>query len=132
MPVGVLFAPLIPAINDHEMEAVLEAARGAGAESAGYVLLRLPHELKTLFDDWLHSHFPDRAGHVQSLLRQLRGGALNDSRFGHRMRGEGVFADLYSRRLARLCEKLGLNRTRRALVTTRFRPPRLDGQLDLF
>lgn len=132
VPVGVLFAPLIPAINDHEMEAVLEAARGAGAESAGYVLLRLPHELKTLFDDWLHSHFPDRAGHVQSLLRQLRGGALNDSRFGHRMRGEGVFADLYSRRLARLCEKLGLNRTRRALVTTRFRPPRLDGQLDLF
>jgi DNA repair photolyase len=94
VPVGVLFAPLIPALNDHELERVLEAARAAGAESAGYVLLRLPLELKALFEDWLHSHFPDRATHVLSLLRQLRGGQLNDSRFGHRMRGQGVFADL--------------------------------------
>ncbi len=133
VPVGVLFAPLIPAINDHEMEKVLEAAQTAGAETAGYVLLRLPRELRALFEDWLVAHYPDRAGHVLSLLRQLRGGELNDSRFGHRMRGEGVFADLYSQRLRRCCERLGLNRNRRQLVTTAFRPPgRDDGQLALF
>lgn len=124
VPVGVLFAPLIPAINDHEMEQVLEASRQAGATQAGYVLLRLPHELRQLFADWLDSHFPERAAHVHSLLRQMRGGALNDSQFGRRMRGQGVFADLYSQRLKRICARLGLNRERLALNTTAFRPPR--------
>lgn len=124
VPVGVLFAPLIPAINDHELERVLEASRQAGATQAGYVLLRLPNELKQLFADWLDSHFPDRAAHVHSLLRQMRGGALNDSQFGRRMRGQGVFADLYSQRLKRICARLGLNRERLALNTTAFRPPR--------
>ena len=123
VPVGVLFAPLIPAINDHELERVLEAARQAGASQAGYVLLRLPHELKQLFGDWLDSHFPDRAAHVHSLLRQMRGGALNDSRFGRRMRGQGPFADLYSQRLKRICTRLGMNQERLALNTSAFRPP---------
>lgn len=132
IPVGVLFAPLIPALNDHDMEAVLEAAHAAGAESAGYVLLRLPHELDALFTDWLERHYPDRARHVLSLLAQMRGGRSNDPRFGHRMRGNGVFADLYRQRMHRSCERLGLNRTRRELDTTRFRPPRDDsGQLSL-
>lgn len=132
IPVGVLFAPLIPALNDHEMEAVLEAAHVAGAESAGYVLLRLPHELEALFTDWLESHYPGRARHVLSVLAQMRGGRGNDPRFGHRMRGNGVFADLYRQRMHRCCERLGLNRTRRKLDTTRFRPPREDsGQLSL-
>lgn len=124
VPVGVLFAPLIPAINDHELERVLEAARQAGATQAGYVLLRLPHELKQLFGDWLDCHFPDRSAHVLSLLRQLRGGALNDSQFGRRMRGQGVLADLYSQRLKRICTRLGMNQERLALNTSAFRPPR--------
>ena len=137
VPVGVLFAPLIPAINDHELERVLEASRAAGAETAGYVLLRLPYELKELFADWLESHFPDRAARVMSLLRQLRGGKTNDTRFGHRMRGEGVLADLYSQRLRLACEKLGLNRTRRELNTRAFKPPGTPSgepprQMDLF
>lgn len=132
VPVGVLFAPLIPALNDHELERVLEAARAAGAESAGYVLLRLPLELKALFEDWLHSHFPDRASHVLSLVRQLRGGQLNDSRFGHRMRGQGVFADLYRQRMQRTCERLGLNRKHLPLNTEAFRPPARGPQMNLF
>lgn len=133
VPVGVLFAPLIPALNDHELERVLEAAHAAGAEAAGYGLLRLPRELRQLFEDWLVTHYPDRAAHVLSLLRQMRGGELNDSRFGHRMRGDGVFAGLYRQRLQRCCERLGLNRMRRELNTARFRPPARDaGQLALF
>ncbi len=133
VPVGVLFAPLIPAVNDHEMEAVLAAGREAGAESGGYVLLRLPRELKEIFGDWLQTHCPDRARHVLSVLAQTRGGRLNDPRFGHRMRGEGAFAEIYRQRFARACERLGLNRTRRALDVTRFRPPRRETpQLSLF
>lgn len=132
VPVGVLFAPLIPALNDHELERVLEAACKAGADTAGYVLLRLPHELKTLFEDWLHSHFPDRAGHVLSLLRQLRSGHLNDSRFGHRMRGQGVYAELYRQRMQRACTRLQLNRNRHPLNTEAFRPPARGPQMNLF
>lgn len=135
VPVGVLFAPLIPALNDHEMEAVLGAARAAGAQAAGYGLLRLPHELKDIFGDWLARHFPDRAGHVHSLLRQLRSGSLNDSRFGSRMHGEGVFAELYRQRLQRLIHKLGFVGMPRPLNTALFTPPAAaptSGQLPLF
>lgn len=131
VPVGVLFAPLIPAINDHEMEAVLAAARQAGAECAAHVLLRLPHELKALFEDWLNSHFPDRAAHVLSLLRQMHGGELYDSRFGQRMRGEGVFADLYSQRMRKATARLGLDQRRR-LNTAAFHPPTDGRQMTLF
>jgi DNA repair photolyase len=90
VPVGVMVAPVIPWINDHALEAVLEAAHAAGADSAGYVLLRLPHEVAPLFRDWLQAHHPDRAVHVMSTVQQLRGGKDYDSAFGKRMRGEGV------------------------------------------
>lgn len=133
VPVGVLFAPLIPALNDHEMEAVVEAAHAAGAHDAGYALLRLPHELAGLFEDWLATHAPDRAARVMSRIAELRGGKTNDPRFGHRMRGEGVIAQLYSQRMRRLRARLGMGRMRRGLDTTLFRPPRPDSpQLALF
>ncbi|GAB3271456.1 PA0069 family radical SAM protein [Parahaliea aestuarii] len=109
VPVSVLFAPVIPAINDSEMETLLQAAREAGADRAAYILLRLPLEVRDLFFEWLHQHYPQRAGHVISLLRQCRGGTDYDSRFGHRMRGSGVFAELLSQRFRLSCKKLGLN-----------------------
>lgn len=123
VPVGVLFAPLIPALNDHELERVLERAAQAGAQNAGYVLLRLPHELADLFPEWLERAEPGRAAHVMSVLRQMRGGRDYDSRFGHRMRGEGVFADLYARRFRLAAARLGLDRARTALRCDRFVPP---------
>lgn len=132
IPVGVLFAPIIPALNDHEMEAVLSAAANAGARHAGYVVLRLPHELKTLFADWLGQHYPDRAKHVLARLAELRDGQLNDARFGHRMRGQGVYAALYRQRLWQTCRRLGLNESRLVLDTTRFQPPARHGQMALF
>lgn len=125
VPVGAMFAPVIPWVNDSELEAVLEAVAGAGADSAGYVLLRLPHEVAPLFRDWLQTHLPDRAGHVMSTLRQLRGGKDYDAAFGKRMRGEGVYADLLAKRFA-----LALKRQRFAersyagLDCSRFVPPR--------
>ncbi len=93
VPVGVLIAPVIPAINDHEIPAILDAARGAGAIFASMVLLRLPYGLKSLFEEWLRRHFPDRAGKVLHQLEAMRGGRLNDPRFGSRMRGEGILAE---------------------------------------
>lgn len=134
VPVGVMCAPLIPALNDHELEAVVTAAHEAGAATAGYVVLRLPYELEGLFTDWLARHQPGRASHVMSLIKQLRGGRSNDSRFGHRMRGSGVLADLYGQRLRRLCARLGMNDGRRlALDCSAFRPPAANpGQMALF
>ena len=133
IPTGAMFAPAIPALNDHEMEAVLEAAADAGARHAGWTLLRLPHEIKDLFKEWLAVHAPGRAEHVVSLIRQSRGGRENDPRFGHRFRGEGEYAGLLARRFGLACHRLGLNRQRLALDTTRFRPPvRVGDQLDLF
>ena len=133
IPVGVLFAPLIPALNDHDMEAVFAAARAQGAESAGYALLRLPHELAEMFPQWLKTHVPGRAEHVMSIIRQMRGGKAYNAEFGSRMRGEGLFADLYAKRAELALHKLGFNRTRRVLNTEAFRPPREDkAQLDLF
>lgn len=133
VPVGVLCAPLIPALNDHELEAVVQAAHDAGADTAGYVVLRLPRELEGIFTDWLQRHRPDSARHVMSLVAQLRGGKTYDSRFGHRMRGTGVLADLYSQRLQRLCARLGLVGRRRTLNCAAFRPPPAQaGQLALF
>ena len=124
VPVSVLCAPMIPMINDAELEQLLEAARDAGAHSAGYVLLRLPLEIAELFEDWLRAHFPQRAEHVMSLVRQCRGGANYDSRFGARMRGEGPFADLLARRFQVACKRLGLNRRElRGLDCQRFAPP---------
>lgn len=130
VPVGVLCSPMIPMINDMELERLLEAAKGAGAQSAGYMLLRLPREVGPLFEEWLAAHYPERAEHVLSLIRQSRGGALYDSRFGQRFTGEGAFAELLAQRFALASKRLGLNR--RAgfnLDCSQFAPP--GGQLSL-
>ena len=110
IPTGVMAAPMIPALNDHELESILEAAAQNGAGNAGYVLLRLPHEVAPLFVEWLRAHYPDRAEHVLSLLRQLRGGELYDSQFGSRQRGFGPFAALLKARFQKARRKLGLDR----------------------
>lgn len=130
VPVGVLCSPMIPMINDSELEHLLEAASDAGALSAAYMLLRLPLEVAPLFEQWLQDHYPQRATHVLSLIRQSRGGDLYDSRFGARMRGEGVFADLLAQRFSKAIRRLGLNpREGQALDCTSFCPP--GGQLSL-
>jgi DNA repair photolyase len=122
VPVGVMVAPTIPALTDPELEAILEASRDAGATNAGYVLLRLPHEIKQLFRDWLANHYPDRAGHVMSLMQQMHGGRDYDAAYGKRMRGAGVFAQLLERRFALAHARLGYGRSP-ALRTDLFRPP---------
>ena len=134
VPVGVMFAPVIPALNDHEMEAVLEAAARAGAGCAGYVLLRLPGEVRDLFYEWLKLHYPERANRVRNRIRELRGGRDNDPRFGHRMRGQGPWALLLRRRFAEACRRNGLQNGRRApLATGHFRAPgRAPGQMELW
>jgi DNA repair photolyase len=133
VPVGVMVAPVIPFLTDSELEPILEAAAEAGAQSAGYVLMRLPWELKELFKDWLEQHFPLKAAHVMSRVRQMRAGRENDPAFGSRMRGEGLLAELLEKRFDIACSRLGLNRQRRAaLDITRFRPPSTGPQLDLF
>jgi DNA repair photolyase len=131
VPVGVLTAPMIPAVNDAELEQLLEAAAQAGARSAGYVLLRLPHEVRQLFRDWLEQTLPLRAAHVMSLIQQARGGRDNDPRFGARMRGEGPWAAMLRARFLLACRRLGLNSARAAeLDTNAFRPPGGSGQLE--
>jgi len=108
IPTSVLMAPLIPAINDAEIEAVLEAAADAGASHAHYIFLRLPHEVKNLFIEWLGAHFPDRAAHVMSLVRQASGSRDHDSRFGVRQTGRGAYADMLGRRFRGACKRHGL------------------------
>ncbi|WP_312798883.1 PA0069 family radical SAM protein [Pseudomonas sp.] len=132
VPVGVMCAPIIPMINDRELEHLLEAAHDAGARSAGYVLLRLPREVAPLFEEWLEAHYPQRAAHVMSLIRQSRGGEVYDSRFTTRMHGEGVFADLLEQRFRIALRRLGLNRreARISLDCTQFSPP--GQQMPLF
>jgi DNA repair photolyase len=128
VPVGVLVAPVIPAITDHEIEDIMGAAKAAGATRAGYVLLRLPHELKIIFRDWLAEHYPDRAKHVMSLINQSRGGKDYDSQFGTRMRGTGPYAQLLRTRFDLAKRKLGFAgaEERYELNTKLFRPPTPD------
>jgi DNA repair photolyase len=123
VPVGVMVAPVIPVLTDHELESILEAAAGAGARRAAYVMLRLPFEVDALFQQWLRSHAPLKAEHVMARIRDLRGGRDNDPRFGSRMRGEGVYAGLFSKRFEVACRRYGLNRERVELDTSRFVPP---------
>ncbi|MGD0103682.1 MAG: PA0069 family radical SAM protein [Rhodopila sp.] len=123
VPVGVLAAPMIPALNDAEMEKILEASARAGARHAGYVLLRLPLELRQMFEEWLQTHFPDRARHVLSLIRQTRAGQLNDPRFHHRFTGQGVYADLLARRFTRAARQFGFGEVRTQLDCQRFAVP---------
>jgi len=118
VPVGVLLAPMIPALNDHEMEQLLEAAAQNGAGSAAFMMLRLPHELGRLFEDWLREHYPARADRVLNLLRDARGGRLNDPRFGHRMRGHGPYADLLAARFRAACRRHGIRDGRDADLDT--------------
>jgi DNA repair photolyase len=129
IPVGVLVAPVIPSLTDHELEHILRAARAAGATSAGYVLLRLPLELKDLFREWLTEHYPDRAAHVMSLINQSRDGKDYQSEFGTRMVGTGVFAQLLSKRFEVAKRKLALEdgEGRHELRTDLFRPPCASG-----
>ena len=132
VPVGFLTAPLIPALNDDEMETLLETAANAGAGNAGYVLLRLPLEIKALFEEWLEAHFPDRKARVLKLVRETRGGKLYENAWHLRQRGRGVYADLLQRRFALACKRLHLNRGVWSLDTAQFRPPKSPGaQLDL-
>jgi DNA repair photolyase len=137
VPCGVMVAALIPALNDQTLEDVLEAAAGAGAAEAAYVILRLPNELKVLFKEWLAAHYPQRADHVISIVRQMRGGRDNDPRFGERMTGTGNYADLIEKRFGIACRRFGLNdhgagRKRPELDCTLFRPPSRGGQFALF
>jgi DNA repair photolyase len=132
VPAGVMFAPVIPALNDEEMESVLGAAAEAGAQSAGYVLLRLPLEIKDLFREWLHANEPGRAAHVMSLIRQMRGGKDYDSQWHTRMKGTGAYAEMIAQRFHLAVKRLGLNREQIPLVLNRFkRPPQLGEQLAL-
>ncbi|MDF8362306.1 PA0069 family radical SAM protein [Achromobacter anxifer] len=123
VPVGVLVAPIIPFINDESMEHILQESKAAGAHYASYTVLRLPWEVKTLFEDWLNAHFPDRAQRVLHRIEDLRNGRRNDPNFGSRMRGTGVWADLLRQRFTIATRKLGLNRHRLALDCDRFLPP---------
>jgi DNA repair photolyase len=133
VPVGVLASPMIPGLNDAELEAILAAAAAAGARSAGYILLRLPHELKELFTEWLESNYPLRAKHVLSLIRQSRGGRLYDGTFGARMRGSGPHAEMLRRRFEIACRRSGLDDAPAPLDTALFRVPAAPGdQLRLF
>lgn len=125
VPAGVLVAPIIPALNDRDMEAVLEQAAEAGASCAGYTVLRLPYELKALFREWLAHHAPQRAAHVMSLVQQMNDGRDYDSNFATRMRGQGVFAEVLRKRFEIACRRHSFGRARELqLDTSRFVPPR--------
>ncbi|MCC6948118.1 MAG: PA0069 family radical SAM protein [Bradyrhizobiaceae bacterium] len=133
VPTAVMVAPIIPAINDNEIERILDAAAAAGATEAGYVMLRLPLEIKDLFREWLTEHFPDKAKHVISLVRDLHGGKDYDATFGKRQTGTGPYAWSIGRRFELACRRLGINRRRLRLNNSLFRPPlRRGSQLDLF
>lgn len=135
VPVGVGFSPVIGGLNDHEMEEVLECAYAAGAREAMMVVLRLPREIAGLFEEWLAAARPDRAKRVMSLVRQMRGGRVNDASFGARMVGAGPVAEMLHRRFSLACTRIGLNRTHGRLRTDLFRPPPqavATPQLDLF
>jgi DNA repair photolyase len=123
VPCGVLASPMIPGLNDHELEGILAAAAEAGASFAGIILVRLPHELKEVFGAWLSEHEPTRAAKVLSLIRQARGGKLYDAKFGERMRGEGPYAAMLSRRFEVACRRHGFDRERPKLDTSSFRVP---------
>lgn len=134
VPVGVLVAPVIPFLTDHQIEPVLEAAWAHGARQAGYVLLRLPWEVKDIFREWLERNYPLKAKHVMGRVHAMRGGRDNDPAFGSRMRGEGELARLLAQRFKQACGRLGFNAAsrNRALDTTQFRRPERTGQLSLF
>ena len=134
VPVGVVVAPVIPFLTDHQIEEVLEAAWARGAREAGYILMRLPWEIKALFRDWLERHYPLKAKHVMSRVHQMRGGRDNDPEFGTRMTGSGELAELLEQRFTIACRRHGFNigRGNAALDTTQFRVPGAGRQMALF
>jgi DNA repair photolyase len=133
VPASVMVAPVIPALNDMEIERILDAAHAAGVREAGYVLLRLPLELRDLFREWLKENYPHREEHVFKLIRDMRGGKDYDSTWGKRMKGSGPYAWMIGRRFEMACEKLGLNEAKSKLTTEHFRHPRPNSaQLSLF
>jgi DNA repair photolyase len=132
IPATVMVAPIIPAINDMEIEAILKAAFAAGAREAGYVLLRLPLEVRDIFKEWLETDYPDRAAKVMSLIRSTRDGRDSDSTWGRRMTGSGPYAWTIGRRFELACQRIGLNVNRRKLAVDKFtRPPQPGEQLTL-
>jgi len=132
IPVSVMAAPVIPGLNDHEIERILDSAKAAGADAAGYVMLRLPIEVSPLFRDWLLRHYPDRYRHVMSLVRSMRGGKDYDAEFGTRMRGTGPYAWQIARRFDLTAKRLGLNQRKAPLRIDQFVPPHGEGvQLSL-
>lgn len=131
VPVTLMLAPVIPALTDHEIERILEAAAAAGADRATWVLLRLPHEVAPLFREWLDAHYPQRAARVMSLVRQSRGGRDYDAAWGRRQRGTGEYAGLIARRFAVARRRAGFGEGERQLDTSRFRRPHPAGQLAL-
>lgn len=133
IPLGVSVSPVIPFLNEPELEHILEAARNAGASSAFSIVLRLPWEVNPLFQRWLEEHVPERAARIMARVREMRGGKDNDSHFGSRMTGQGLWAELLRQRLHKACQRLGLNRSRVELDLTRFRrPAAFAGQGQLF
>lgn len=132
VPVQVNVSPIIPSITDHEMESIIAAAADAGAHYASRIVVRLPHEVAPLFRAWLAEHYPDRAERVMSIIQSLRGGRDNDPRFGKRMGGTGVWADLIRQRFKRAARAHGLDERLPPLRCDLFRPPARDGQLTLF
>jgi DNA repair photolyase len=133
VPTSVMVAPVVPALNDMEIERILDAAHAAGVREAGYVLLRLPLELRDLFREWLKENYPHREEHVFKLIRDMRGGKDYDSTWGKRMKGGGPYAWMIGRRFEMACERLGLNETKSKLTTEHFRhPERESAQLSLF
>jgi DNA repair photolyase len=133
IPTTVMVAPVIPALNDSEIERILDAAAHAGVKEASYVLLRLPLEVRDLFREWLMANYPDRYRHVFTLIRDMRGGRDYDSQWGTRMKGTGPMAWMIGRRFEIACEKLGLNKRRSKLTTDHFVKPKGSGQqLSLF
>ena len=135
IPTSVMVAPIVPAINDAEIERIPDAAKAAGVEGAGYVLLRLPLEVRDLFKEWLMANFPDRYRHVFALIRQMRGGKDYDAQWGKRMTGSGPYAWMIGRRFEQACARLGLNVKKTRLTTEHFNPPQRRSeaaQLSLF
>ncbi|WP_200879061.1 PA0069 family radical SAM protein [Sphingopyxis sp. MWB1] len=132
VPTQVNIAPIIPAITDHEIEAILAAAAEAGAIRASYILLRLPHEVAPLFRAWLDAHYPDRADKVMHMVQDIRGGRDNDPEFFTRMKGRGIWAQLIRTRVKRAAREHGLDKSFPPLRCDLFRPPERDGQMELF
>jgi len=131
IPVNIMVAPMIPGLNDMEMERIMQAAYDAGARDAHYTVVRLPYEVKTLFEEWLRTHYPDRAERVLSLIRQTRGGKLYDAEFGQRMTGQGAYADLIAQRFELAKKRYGFGAAEDNLRTDLFRAPERGGQLAL-